>query len=42
MRANEQMRHLIYLIAIPRTDGFVYLGLPVGDTKYVENFYLSL
>ena len=24
---------------IPRTDGFVYLGLPVGDAKYVENFY---
>ena len=24
---------------IPRTDGFVYLGLPVGSTKFVEEFY---
>lgn len=24
---------------IPRTDGFVYLGLPVGSMKFVEKFY---
>jgi hypothetical protein len=24
---------------IPKSDGFIYLGLPVGDLKYVENFY---
>ena len=24
---------------IHRSDGFVYLGLPVGDINYVENFY---
>jgi hypothetical protein len=41
-RSSEcKVRYNLNQSTIPRVDGMVYLGLPIGDQQYVDNFFTA-